>query len=65
MHVCVCPPSGTSENISLPDSVCVFNMLLAGHNGILGFAYGNNWAELTGINSKHYGTKTHGKAAWF
>jgi len=29
------PPFGTSENISLPDSLCVFNMLLAGHSSIL------------------------------
>jgi len=29
------PPFGTSENISLPDSLCVFNMLgtVAGNNG--------------------------------
>lgn len=64
MHVCACPSSGTSENISLPGSVCVFNMLFAGHSSILGFAHGNNRAELTGINSKHHGTKTHGKVAW-
>ncbi|XP_058632168.1 synaptic vesicle 2-related protein isoform X3 [Onychostoma macrolepis] len=61
-HTIYC--SGPSEVIRLPDSVCVFNMLLAGHSGILVFAHGNNRAEPSGINAKHHGTKKHGKAAW-
>lgn len=62
--ICVCLPSGPSEVIRLPDSVCVFNMLLTGHSGILVFAHGNNRAEPSGINAKHHGTKKHGKATW-